>query len=571
MKLKSLIALMLVLLTFAASPFQFGAFTADAVSIKDAELAEVGYNIDILDKYISNADEFKEYILSEAMEFNESIYIGEYNIPMIEEVYTAIAYYLCKDIPEVFHVGSVGYAVAGDKLIQMNVQYLYTKEECNKMYAQCEAVANEMVADLVDAKNLTEAEKALLIHDRLALKCNYDKKLEHDNKFDIYGALIDGYAVCEGYTKAYIFLLNKVGIKSEICESDILNHSWNIVYIDGKPYHVDVTWDDVIGLAGEVYHDNFLLSSEALYEGGSELFDNAHAASDYDTTPQDTTYDNYYWRRSYSAFQYLDGELYYVDSTRCSINRVTDDGNEELYRSRARWNKYWNLYCRLSTDGEDLFYTTNRSVVLFNVDTLISSEIFTPEEVDSAGLEIYGFEYLDGHLICDLSATNNYYNAEVIRVDKLYEKKSNDELVVLPSSITLITPFEVVYCPVGSTINPANLQLEINYSDGSKKVVSEGFTVSELDSDTAGTKPVEITWEGMVTSFDVHVYVPGDANGDGKLSVADATAIQKYVASIVEFNDVQKAAGEVTGDNRLTVNDATKIQKYIVGIVQNLK
>lgn len=573
MKVKGIIALLLALVTVMVCPAQISAAEDAVHRTKDSALASVGYDIGIVEEYVEDIDAFKEYIVSEVMAFNEDIFIGDYNLPMEEDLYTAIAYYLCKGITDVFHVGSVGFTIIDDKLTQMNVQYLYTKEEADKMYAQCEAVAKELTEDIIAAEHLTEAEKALLLHDRLALVCNYDKKLEHNNKFDIYGALVEGYAVCEGYTNAYIYLLEKVGIRSEVCSSDELKHSWNIVYIDDVPYHVDVTWDDVIGLAGEVYHDNFLLSTEALYNGDSELFENGHTASDYNTSPQDTTYDNYFWRRSYSPFQLLHGELYYIDSTRCTINKYSAEGNEELYRMRTRWNKYWNLYGRLSTDGEDLFYNTNRSVVHFDEEMLIATDVFTPEEVDSAGMEIYGFEYKDGRFICDLSATNNYFNndAVVIRVDKLYEKENVGDIILVPSSIKLISPFEVIYCPVGSSINPEHMQLEVNYNNGSQKLVtSEDFTLGEFDSSSSGTKSVSITWEGFTTSFDVHVYVQGDANGDGKISVADATTIQKYVASIIELNDIQKAAGEVTGDNRLTVGDATKIQKYIAGIVQEL-
>jgi len=572
MKGKRILALVLSFLITLTSSLSVTALRVkdefEIASVGGGDFAEVGMNIDIIEQYVEDIDKFKEYITKEALAFNETIYIGDFNIPMIEEVYTSIAYYLCKDIPHVFHVGAVGYTVQKNTLVNMNVEYLYTKEEYNQMYSECEAIAEDMLADIKEATHLSEAEKALLVHDRLALRCRYDNMLTHSNKFDIYGALVGGYAVCEGYTKAYIYLLDKVGIKSEMCASDELKHSWNIVYIDGVPYHVDVTWDDIISLAGEVYHDNFLLSSQALYEGGSEIFENGHVADDYDTTPTDTRYDDYFWRHSYSAFQLLDGELYYVDSTRCTINKHTSDGNEELYRCRTRWNKYWNLYCRISTDGETLFYNTNTGVCEFDKDTLISTQIYEPEEVKS-GLEIYGFEYCDGYLICDLSATNNYYNSEVLRVDKLYEK-SNQEIPKVPVSIGLVTPFSVIYCPVGSAIDPTLMQLDITYADGSEKTVTEGFTVGEFDSSSPGTKTVYITWEGIITSFEIHVYAMGDANSDGKLSIADATVIQKYLASMNELSDMQKAAAEVTGDQRLSISDATKIQKYLAGIVSDI-
>lgn len=571
MKVKKLFALLLALLLVISAPFSASAIrTKDSVEVAPlgADIAPVGNNIDIMRKYIDDVDAFTAYVKAETMSFNETIYIGNFDIPMEPEAYTAIAYYVCKDLPDVFQVGSVGYSIMGGKLYNMNVEYLYTKEEYETLLGECEAVADEILSDILEAEHLSDVDKALLIHDRLALRCNYDHDLNHNNRFDIYGALVGQFAVCEGYTKAYIYLLDKVGIRSEICASEKLNHAWNIVYIDDIPYHVDVTWDDVIGLAGEVYHDNFLLSSAALYEGGSDIFVNGHVADDYNTTPCDTRYDEYFWQNSYTAFQLLDGEIYYVDSTRCSINKYTPEGNEELYKSRSYWNKYWNLYCRLSTDGDTLFYNTNTSVCEFNVDTLISTTVFEPEEVESA-LEIYGFEYKDGYLICDLAATNNYYNAEIIRVDKLYEK-SSEEVPKVPASVTILTSLENLWVPTGYEIETVNLQLQIVYDDGASKTVADSFKLQGYDKNKVGQQTVYIVWEGLVAEFTLGVYALGDANGDGKLSVADATHIQKYLASMVELTDVQKRAAEVTGEGKLNVSDATKIQKYIAGIVKDL-
>ena len=567
---KKFLALIIALLFVISAPVSVSAVPVKEIEVAPvgADVAPLGNNIDIIAKYIDDVDAFTAYIKQEAMNFNKTIYIGDYKIPMEPEAYTAIAYYVCKDLPDVFQIGSVGYSIMGGVLHNMNVEYLYTKAEYEKLIGECEAVADEMLADIIAAEHLSDVEKALLIHDRIALRCNYDHKLSHSNRFDIYGALVGGYAVCEGYTKAYIYLLDKVGIKSEICTSDTLNHAWNIVYIDGIPYHVDITWDDIIGLAGEVYHDNFLLSSDALYEGGSELFVNGHVANDYNTTPCDTRYDEYFWQNSYSAFQLLDGEIYYVDSKRCSINKYTPEGNEELYSCRSRWNKYWNLYCRLSTDGETLFYNTNTNVCAFDPETLISTPVFEPEET-KAEFEIYGFEYKDGYLVCDLAVTNNYYNANIVRVDKLYEK-SSQEVTQAPESITIITNVDNLWVAAGTNIETVNLQLQISYNDGATKTVIDSFTLQGYDKNKIGRQTVYIVWEGFVAEFTIGVYAKGDANGDGKLSVADATFIQKYLAGMYTLTDVQKVAAEVTGDGKLTVSDATKVQKYLEGIVQDM-
>lgn len=55
----------------------------------------------------------------------------------------------------------------------------------------------------------------------------------------------------------------------------------------------------------------------------------------------------------------------------------------------------------------------------------------------------------------------------------------------------------------------------------------------------------------------------GDVDGNGVLTVNDATLIQKYSASLVEFTDKQLKLGDVNGDGAVNVLDSTEIQKRI--------
>ena len=57
----------------------------------------------------------------------------------------------------------------------------------------------------------------------------------------------------------------------------------------------------------------------------------------------------------------------------------------------------------------------------------------------------------------------------------------------------------------------------------------------------------------------------GDADSDGKVSILDATVIQKRLASIdvARFDEI---AADVDGDTKVTVLDATYIQKWLAHI-----
>lgn len=60
--------------------------------------------------------------------------------------------------------------------------------------------------------------------------------------------------------------------------------------------------------------------------------------------------------------------------------------------------------------------------------------------------------------------------------------------------------------------------------------------------------------------------VLGDVNGDGVVSVVDATLVQKYIIGEVDFNCAQKLRARVNWNAfPITVKESTTIQKYIVG------
>lgn len=60
----------------------------------------------------------------------------------------------------------------------------------------------------------------------------------------------------------------------------------------------------------------------------------------------------------------------------------------------------------------------------------------------------------------------------------------------------------------------------------------------------------------------------GDADCDGRISIKDATIIQKYLAKLVDLDETAKKAADTTFDDKITVSDATKIQKFIAELIE---
>lgn len=65
----------------------------------------------------------------------------------------------------------------------------------------------------------------------------------------MWGGLVEGRAVCDGYAKSLMYCLNVVGISSQMVTGTAKgqSHAWNIVQLDNNYYHVDLTWADQDG------------------------------------------------------------------------------------------------------------------------------------------------------------------------------------------------------------------------------------------------------------------------------------------------------------------------------------
>lgn len=169
------------------------------------------------------------------------MYLEEEEIRLVIEAFS-------NDHPEVFWLDNLfGYTFDGtDMVIQM--YSIISPETIDAYTDEMNAVADSMIASV--PKGLDEYGRERFIHDSLLARCTYatdTKSIQQNWKpFTIYGALIEGSAVCEGYTKAMQYLLRFVGIESIPVNGTAKEqwHQWNLVKIDGCWYHLDATWND---------------------------------------------------------------------------------------------------------------------------------------------------------------------------------------------------------------------------------------------------------------------------------------------------------------------------------------
>lgn len=84
------------------------------------------------------------------------------------------------------------------------------------------------------------------------------------------GALFEGKAICDGYSDAMAFFLDKIGVENIKVTND--EHVWNVVKINNTWYHIDITWDDPIYTNGSnlTTHEYFMITTNELEKKNDE-------------------------------------------------------------------------------------------------------------------------------------------------------------------------------------------------------------------------------------------------------------------------------------------------------------
>lgn len=456
---------------------------------------------------ITDADALEAYIRKELMVCASEIDISSFKIPGTQQYLDYINKVIWYDLVELFHVEGVGATVKDNYLNKLNIHYNMSNTEFKKEYSACMTAAAKLLVGIDGNNNLTDVQKALLIHDRLAVHCEYDyQNYKNDtlpqSSYTLYGALAKGVAVCQGYSEAYLYLLSQVGIESHLCSSDTLGHAWNIIKINGNNYHVDVTWDDPTeDKTGYVMHTNFLLSDSGIHASG-------HTADDYEKSASDTRYDNYFWQDSHAAFQLLGNEIYYVDSAHKTLNRysgkaVLENISELWYASEN--SHYTTIFTCLDADSMYLYYNTTDTVYKYDVSTGESEALWKPE-LHGKYYYIYGFTYDENYLICDIFNSPDFLsNTKVKYQQRHYYKNEEDDSIKYIEIHHL--PSKTVYY-IGDEFMSDGLFLDVSYNDGTTDTISHGFDVSGFDSSKAGRNTLTADYMGHTVQFDVEIKTP---------------------------------------------------------------
>ena len=123
----------------------------------------------------------------------------------------------------------------------------YTLQIRDSKRKSVEQIADEVAAEC-KRQCQTEYEKAVWLHDWVLDHVVYDNSLLYCSAEGVFAR---GVGTCESYHRAYVMLLNRVGIESGRVAGN--GHVWTAVKLDGSWCQVDPTWNDVEGYGKHMY------------------------------------------------------------------------------------------------------------------------------------------------------------------------------------------------------------------------------------------------------------------------------------------------------------------------------
>lgn len=195
--------------------------------------------------------------------FNESIF--RLNVPLSHDDLFITMNAVYNDHPELFWVNTsykYGYN-SKNMVIQMKLNYCIPKSNL----ASATIAFNSSIDNIVSqaAAYPTELERERIVHDMICDLSTYaNTNKSHQSA---YSALVEGYSVCAGYSRAFQIACQKLGITCYYV-TGVANgeeHAWNIVKIGGRFYNVDVTGDDTINETLNTYsYQYFNVSDTAI-------------------------------------------------------------------------------------------------------------------------------------------------------------------------------------------------------------------------------------------------------------------------------------------------------------------
>jgi len=274
--------------------------------------------------------------------------------------------FILLDNPILFYVST--FSMSSDlykKKCAIAPEYNYARSEINE--SKNKIMKHLAMFDTI--MNKRNDEKELIVHDYCLDNFSYDYSFS-DYSYSVLGPVLSKKAVCEGIAKFAKLAFDYLGVKSLVVsgkaknpaqDSKMEGHSWNIVKINGKTYHLDVTFDMTVKNQANRY-DYFNLSDDEIKKD--------HVIIN-DVPTCSTTGNDYYSANSLTISSIAELDNYIGKALRQGKRSILVKIANEKYTDAAV-NRVMVIaqrqYSRIHTGGTMVETSYNSSQMVFEID-----------------------------------------------------------------------------------------------------------------------------------------------------------------------------------------------------------
>ncbi|MBE6657191.1 MAG: hypothetical protein E7604_01995 [Ruminococcaceae bacterium] len=315
----------------------------------------------------------RQTIYNGLLTLSEKINLSSYHLNLEQ---LAAVYIDAAKQPEFFYVDNLyhySYNQATGEIISVRPNYAMQGAALLAAQKQYTAALHELLTGVDE--NWSDYEKVLYLHDLLVVRYVYDETL---GSFDALSLLTGGRGVCQAYTLVMQALLNTLGIENSRVTSEEMNHTWNLVRLNGNWYHLDVTWDDPqYDQYGQVHHTYFLKSDAYM------LKHEHYGWSSFEPkTCTDTRYDNSAITAVRTPLVPAGGGLwYFISNANGSIYKWNPVTNvcTLVHATGMKWTTasgtYQSMFTGLIRIGDILVYNSADAILAYHLDTGITETV----------------------------------------------------------------------------------------------------------------------------------------------------------------------------------------------------